>query len=274
MDGAGTTTQSKLLEKKLKSIGRKACWSKEPTDFESGKEIRSLLKQERQNLSHLFVKDRKAHIESLNLSEIHIFDRYYLSNMVYQIDEHDFSTCYELNKSFPVPDLTIFIDTPVKACLDRISKRESKDIFENKEFLTKARELYLSAISYLKLRTDQKIIIYNPEEKSEKVVSEEIMSIVNECFCFENIYVQSKYLMEIFKYSGANIVSGSCSWVTPNVPSDSKGSGNINLSDRTTQLICADILSDFEDDKNAFFINYINMRPKELCDIIKKRYCT
>ena len=65
IDGAGKTTQAKMLCEKLSSLGKSVFLTAEPTDLESGRELRRILggeeKKSNTELAMLFTLDRIAH---------------------------------------------------------------------------------------------------------------------------------------------------------------------------------------------------------------------
>ena len=156
IDGAGKTTQVNLLSEALQNIGVGIIQSKEPTDGQWGKLIRSSAITGRlpfdEELEYL-LRDREEHIKNviapaLSEGKIVIVDRYYYSTIAYQG-----SRCNEvasiktkvLGKQFLVPDLAIVFDLPVDVALSRI-KHVRGDIpneFEKAESLEIIRQIFL-----------------------------------------------------------------------------------------------------------------------------------
>jgi len=286
LDGAGTTTQSKLLVEELRKKTKKnVTWSKEPTDSDIGRVIRQYIssgeipesKSGKMPMSSLFIADRKLHINSIRNSgnDVNVFDRYYLSNMAYQVNELTFSECYSFNRNFPTPDVMIFLDTSPEECISRISSRDSVDIFENIEFLTKTRDNYLSAINYLSTVGCCDTFVIKTDGKTKEQILGEIIDIVDEelNLGMNQLLFQSDLMLEVFSYSGVKIVNGNISWVTPNVPSDQVGKAFVDLSDRTTLLVCAEILSRRnnppKDIRLSRFLSLLKMRRNEFLNAIK-----
>ena len=78
-----------------------------------------------------------------------------------------------LNKCFPKPNLTIYLDAPVKTAINRVNNRnKSKDKYERKEVLKKVRDEYL-------LLKSKRFIIINGD-KSIKEVHEDIKGVLND----------------------------------------------------------------------------------------------
>lgn len=158
LDGAGTSTQAKLLSQKIKN----SFLTYEPTDNDIGKLIRRILKKEIGvdyiTLAYLFAADRNEHlyskngiIERCNRGEIVICDRYLFSSLAYQSLNMPFEKVFELNKDFYFPHITIFLDTSINECINRIKNRnEEKEIFEKKSLQIKILKNYKKTFSFLK----------------------------------------------------------------------------------------------------------------------------
>jgi len=154
LDGSGTTTQLKkvveLFDKQ--TISTHATF--EPTSSPLGSLVRQVLRHEVVTtplaLALLFAADRDDHLhhpitgitQRLANGEIVISDRYFFSSLAYQSVDCGFEKVLSLNQ-FPYPEYIFFIDTPIDDCLYRIDERkENKEIFEHKEFLTKVKHNY------------------------------------------------------------------------------------------------------------------------------------
>ena len=78
-----------------------------------------------------------------------ISDRYFYSSIAYQSVECDPSFILSINR-FPLPQVIVFIDTPVDVCMERIEKRGGeKELFDRAEFLTAVRKNYLAELERL-----------------------------------------------------------------------------------------------------------------------------
>jgi dTMP kinase len=138
LDGAGTTTQSKLLNEKLPQ----SYMTREPTGSLTGEMIRKVLRKElnftKETLAYLFAADRSEHlhgkdgiIDRCRDGQIVICDRYLFSSLAYQSLDMDFNRIYELNKFFYLPEVVFFLNTPITECQKRIHTRgENEEIFE------------------------------------------------------------------------------------------------------------------------------------------------
>jgi len=163
LDGAGTTTQAKLLHSHCTQSGLDSFLTYEPTAGPIGTLIRDYLsgripgpdgqpsRLAERELCLLFGADRLEHsreIENrLNQGEHVVCDRYVLSSMAYQSLDPGVSGEWvaRVNQGCSIPDLTIFLDVPVDECLRRISARnEDSTIYERSDLLQRIAENYES----------------------------------------------------------------------------------------------------------------------------------
>ena len=166
IDGSGKTTQTRLLAQKLEAAGHTVMLTAEPTSLETGKTLREALggklKKTDCEMAVMFVQDRIAHnteavsgINSLVASGVTVIcDRYYYSTLAYQGQSTDYDWVKSMNLRCPEirkPDMCIYIDLLPYQSLERISRgRESVEIYENEETLTRVRQQFLSVIDDLK----------------------------------------------------------------------------------------------------------------------------
>ena len=192
IDGSGKTTQARLLSAYLESKGYKTQLTAEPTSLPSGKLLREALggklaKSECQ-MAVMFVDDRIAHnthpsegiTTLLNSGVTVICDRYYYSSRAYQGQSTNYAWVKAMNLNCPEirqPDLCIYVDLLPEQSLSRIAKgRESVEIYENLETLTKVREQFLSVIRDLGERDNICIV---DGYRTENEVSADIIAIVD-----------------------------------------------------------------------------------------------
>ncbi len=159
LDGAGTTTQARLLCKSLADTGHAVDQTCEPTDHAIGRLVRKVLAGEERitpkALAMLYAADRDDHlygeggiIEKLTTLDYVISDRYLFSSEAYQSIGSPYEEVAELNCRFPMPEYLIYIDTPVEHCMKRIAEnRSSRDIFEYEQFQEQVYENYRKALS-------------------------------------------------------------------------------------------------------------------------------
>ncbi len=158
LDGAGTSTQSKLLSNEIKN----SFLTFEPTDSKIGKLIRDCLKKkitfDALSLAYLFSADRADHlykkdgiINRCNNNRIVISDRYLFSSLAYQSIDVVFEKVLELNKNFPLPEVVFFLNTSIDVCNDRINIRgDEQELYEEQSLQEKILNNYLKAFSFYK----------------------------------------------------------------------------------------------------------------------------
>ena len=192
IDGSGKTTQARLLAKRLEENGKKVVMTAEPTDLPTGRALREALggkvKKSECEMAVLFVEDRIAHniapdsgIEALlEAGAWVICDRYYYSTLAYQGQSTDYAWVKSMNLDCPQirkPDLCIYVDLLPEQSLERIRKgRESVEIYENIETLSRVREQFLSVINDLKQTENIRVI---DGYRSVEEIFAEIYSIVS-----------------------------------------------------------------------------------------------
>ncbi len=162
IDGAGKSTQAKLLAKWFEKKGYVTVLTKEPTDTAFGKLIRRLVLTggregiiDGARISHeaealLFAADRAEHVHklikpSLKADKVVISDRYFYSSLAYQWARGlDLDWLVDLNRFAVRPDLAILLDLPVKESMKRINGRSIKTEFDKiAELQKKVRGNYL-----------------------------------------------------------------------------------------------------------------------------------
>ncbi len=151
IDGAGSSTQTKLLVEKLRELGYNSIGTKEPNPNGPIEPIiRSIIKgpcisPELEAL--LFAADRIYHIEFfikpwLEEGKIVISDRYLESSIAYQTSQGvDEDWILLINKKAIIPDISIILDVDPEISLKR--KITLVDRYERIEFLKKVRLKFL-----------------------------------------------------------------------------------------------------------------------------------
>jgi dTMP kinase len=193
LDGAGTTTQSRLLGERLRAAGRKAHVTAEPSGGPVGSLLRQVL-QKRINggagdgfdphaLALLFAADRLDHLSAevlprLAAGEDVVSDRYTLSSLAYQsITTGDAAWVEEINGRARAPDLTIFLRVrPGLALGRRRGAGTTPELYEVDAFQRQVALSYERAVSSLQA-AGQRIEVLDGEQPVE-VVAEAVDRLV------------------------------------------------------------------------------------------------
>jgi len=160
LDGAGTTTQLRMLSERLAREGTPHLATWEPTEGPVGKMLRGILarsvRAHARTIALLYAADRSEHVyEPLvgveartRRGELVISDRYLFSSLAYQGLECGTEWVTSLNSTFPLPECLIFIDTPVDVCQERLAARRNQELYDGAEFQERVRQAYLQAITH------------------------------------------------------------------------------------------------------------------------------
>ncbi|MGA2641177.1 MAG: dTMP kinase [Spirochaetia bacterium] len=158
LDGAGTTTQLRLLSERLTRDGKPHSATWEPTDGVIGKMLRGILAHDirahPRTVALLYAADRSEHIHEpqtgiearTRRGELVISDRYLFSSLAYQGLECGYEYVLGLNSGFPLPQYLVFLDTPIEVCQERLAERRKSELYDGASFQTRVREAYLRAI--------------------------------------------------------------------------------------------------------------------------------
>jgi len=159
IDGSGKTTTVEKLKSYLEAKNLDLLVTREPTNMETGKLIRRLIKNRDRDsifyhykLALLFAADRINHVEhvirpAINDSKTVLCDRYVFSSFAYQSVKVSYDWIKGINKFAILPDVLIYIDVSVDTALKRIRSRNSElEVFETEQFLTKVRDNYNNLI--------------------------------------------------------------------------------------------------------------------------------
>ena len=145
LDGAGTTTQAKMLAERLAAKGRTVYLAHQPSEGPVGLLVRQILAGrtatpqadgklgvvDERVMALLFAADRLDHLGSqieprLARGEDVILDRYTLSSLAYQGASVSHEFIQAANRYARRPDLTLFLYVPVNVALDRVRQRGAK----------------------------------------------------------------------------------------------------------------------------------------------------
>jgi dTMP kinase len=150
IDGAGTTTQARVIADWLRGRGERVFLTAEPTSGPVGSLLRQVLRGrlvthtaqgetrplDPATIALLFAADRLDHIDAeirphLEAGTHVICDRYVVSSLAYQSVEVDLRFVRQINGKAIAPDLTLFLRVSAEVAMARIDKtRPHRDAFE------------------------------------------------------------------------------------------------------------------------------------------------
>jgi dTMP kinase len=145
LDGAGTTTQAKLLAERVQKQGRTVYLAHQPSEGPAGLLIRQILAGrtatpqadgklatvDERVMALLFAADRLDHLGAqieprLARNEDVILDRYTLSSLAYQGASVSHEFIAQANRFARKPDLTLFLYVPSAVAIERVRSRGAR----------------------------------------------------------------------------------------------------------------------------------------------------
>ncbi|MCQ2613235.1 MAG: dTMP kinase [Treponemataceae bacterium] len=199
IDGAGTTTQLKILEKLF--AGKAVDFSAEPTGSETGLFLRQVLsgkiKVHPATAAYLFAADRNEHLYGTNGIEkkcsngtVCFSDRYFFSSLAYQQVTCGLELPTLLNSPFPLPKVLFYFDIDPEVSLKRVDSRGEREIYEKADFLKATRQRYQNVVdSYAEASLadkaagkDYMLVRTIDASKTVENVTEEIAGVLKEVF--------------------------------------------------------------------------------------------
>jgi dTMP kinase len=147
LDGSGSSTQVRLLSERLERAGHKTLVTKEPTGTNPiGRLIREVLQHRfetsAEGLQLLFAADRAEHLRvdilpALKEGKIVLTDRYLFSTIAFgSYGVTDMDWLKQLNRLYPLPDITFLFKLDPELCIQRIQGRGTTfELFEKVEKL-------------------------------------------------------------------------------------------------------------------------------------------
>jgi dTMP kinase len=169
VDGCGSTTHSRLLQKALRSSEREVILTCEPTAGPIGGLIRQILSHRLfvrdstgprgfawSTMALLFAADRLDHLDSIVMPALRdgaivVSDRYDLSSLAYQSAtapeaQAAIPWIRELNARARRPDITVVIDVPAEVAEERRRNRGGvEEVFENRALQERLVSIYARA---------------------------------------------------------------------------------------------------------------------------------
>jgi dTMP kinase len=144
-EGAGKTTQIKLISERLANAGVPALAVREPGGTPVGDAIREIVLESDHHMNHaaealLFMASRaeliaREVVPALTRGDVVVLDRFFLSTYAYQIvgrglPEEEVRAANRLATGGLVPDLTLLLDVPPAEGLGRADARGKRDRME------------------------------------------------------------------------------------------------------------------------------------------------
>ncbi|WP_297453334.1 dTMP kinase [Persephonella sp.] len=193
VEGAGKSTQAKLLYQYLIDNGKDVVLTKEPGGTKTGQKIRQILLEKTDEIFPpvaelmLYEADRNFHIHnlikpSLQQGKYIICDRFTDSTLAYQgyargLDINLIKQLNEIATEGIKPDITFLIDIPVEEGLKRIRQTRQADRIEDEDiqFHKRLRE------GFLKIAENEKdrIVVLDGMESPENIFAKIIEILKN-----------------------------------------------------------------------------------------------
>jgi dTMP kinase len=152
--GSGKSTLHVLMKNYFEEKGFVVFSTKEPPNHTPEKENN----KKGYELFDIILEDRRWHVNTkilpaLNEGKIVICDRYVPSCLVYQyLDGVSKEHIWETHRDFPIPELTIYLESPPEIIADRINQRETKTRYELDDFRKNEINEYNKVFDFLKLQ--------------------------------------------------------------------------------------------------------------------------
>jgi dTMP kinase len=185
LDGAGTTTQAKLLVSAITAKGHDAHLTREPSDGPVGRLLRSMLIGEhaiagrvidQATFGLLFAADRMDHLQrevmpALEAGATVVSDRWYHSSLAYQGTGADRAWIRVLNQRARVPDLTVFLRVRAEvAAARRVAAGRAQELFEDLPMQQRVAAGYESVLAELSA-SGEKIAVLDGEATPDEVTA-------------------------------------------------------------------------------------------------------
>jgi dTMP kinase len=171
IDGAGKTTQAKIIAEKLRRRGMRVMLVHEPTDGKIGRLIKDALtgrvKMSEEVLALLFAADRLVLREKIMAAKDRglfvVSDRSVVSSLAYQSVAVGRSRwVYEVNRFAAKPDIVVYLSISPETAVKRLGKNLQR--YERKTFLTRVGRAYRRV-----LRKFPRVVVVDGEKPVETV---------------------------------------------------------------------------------------------------------
>ena len=192
LDGAGTTTQARLLAQALTERGRAVHVTRQPSDGPIGKLLRAMLTGghaiegqaiDQRTFGLLFAADRMDHGQrevapALAAGTLVISDRWYHSSLAYQGTGADRAWIATANLHAIRPDVTVFLRVrPEVAAARRAAAGRTEELFEAIEMQRRVAAGYDEVMHKLAF-AGERIEVVNGELPLEEVTSEILAGVL------------------------------------------------------------------------------------------------
>ena len=192
LDFCGKTTQVKLLKEKLEQIGKKIILIREPGGTQISEKVRDILLDKKNSEMHIETElllfsasraqlVREIIIPLLNEGYFVISDRFHDSSIAYQgygrgINLNSVKTIQEFAIGLAIPDLTFFIDLPLK----EIEKRRTKFGANNLDRIELSENAFYNRVQqgYIEMCKNEKRFITIDGTKSIEEIHKQIIDVV------------------------------------------------------------------------------------------------
>jgi dTMP kinase len=179
LDGAGSSTQCRLFAERLRLFDQPVVETAEPSTGIVGAIIRQALQHRiwlaEESLALAFAADRIDHllqpehgvVQHLAQRRWVVSDRYVMSSLVYQSAAGlDLDWIQSVNRYAIAPDITVFIDSSIDDCINRISSRlDPSERYEEQESLARALAVYREQLA--QKSADSVVIVSGNKDSTE-----------------------------------------------------------------------------------------------------------
>lgn len=189
-DGCGKTTQIKLLDEYLSSIGKSTLLTREPGAKGLGVKLREILLNYDGEVSpncesFLFLADRAQHIDciikpAIEAGKIILCDRHTDSTVAYQgygrgLDIERINYLNNVATSGLKPDLTIVFDIDVETSMKRVGNQKDRMESAGIEFFNRVRNGYLEIAK----QEPERVKVINSADSIENI-HKQVLELVNQ----------------------------------------------------------------------------------------------